>query len=261
MIELVGGEQFGDLGRLQGVAESIFGRGQRQPGWFRRKLTRAGVDPALSAVAMRGAEVQGYVLLGRVPSLGSVARGAGVGVVAAARGSGLGRALLDFVSARARAAGFASVQFLAEPQRLDWYQRQGFVVVDAQLSLLGFGLGSGERVTTGAAAPSLAATPLWSWFPEAWERTPVEERAFVELALGRAWLTREGRAWLAQRVEPRSADSSVPQLITSLRARLATTTPLVLYPCGADAAWLGALLASGFEVAQRSHVVRRSTHP
>ncbi|WP_146658517.1 GNAT family N-acetyltransferase [Enhygromyxa salina] len=260
MTKIVGGEQLGELSQLQAVAESIFGRGQRQPGWFRRKLTRAGVEPGLSAVAMQGDEVQGYALLGRVASLGSIARGAGVGVVEAARGRGLGRALIDFASERARAAGFASIQFLAEPERLDWYLGQGFISVDAQLSLLGFGLGreQGEPPVTAAAGARLGPAPLWSWFPEAWERTPANERAQVEVEHGRAWLTREGRAWLVHRAELSAAGSSVSELMLALRRRIDVTTPVVVYPCSADAAWLEALLASGFEVVQRSHVVRRS---
>lgn len=264
MIELVSGDRFGELAQLQEVAESIFGRGQRQPDWLRRKLMREGVEPELSAVAIEGGEVRGYVLLGRAPSLGRVARGAGVGVVKQARGQGLGRALIEFSSSRAREAGCVSLEFLAEPERLDWYRGQGFVIAASQLSLLAFGLGGAEPLAAGCHANvTLGPAPLWSWLPEAWERTAVEERALIELERGRVWMTREGRAWLAHRLELADDSASVPELLTalltSLRGRLPVTTPLVLFPCGAKAAWIEALLASGFEVAQRSHVVRRST--
>ncbi|PRP94735.1 hypothetical protein ENSA5_40580 [Enhygromyxa salina] len=275
-VEILGAERLDDLGQLQATAERIFGRGQRRAGWFRRKLNREGVDPRLSAIAMRGEELLGYALLGRLPSLGPVARGAGVGVIDRARGSGIGRALLDFVGQRAGAAGCEAIEFLAEPRRLDWYLGQGFSTIEQQLTLLALGLGPEgaprleASVSQRGPVAALGSEALWSWLPEAWQRTPADERAMIQLegrasrARARLWLTREGRAWLVHRLELSPPTRTVEldalrELGTQLRRRVAPTTPLLLYPCAADSPWLGALYAAGFELAQRSFVVRRPT--
>lgn len=267
-IEIVGAEALAELAALERIAEAVFGRGRRQPGWFARKLAREGVEAHLSSVAATSSgealaveQVCGYVLLGRAPSRSTVARGSGVAVLAEVRGRGIGRGLIDHAITRALAAGCEAVEFLAEPVRVRWYLEQGFGIVEEQLSLIALGTGKpvpqalGSLPAHEARAPS--ASPLWSWIPEFWERTPIPEQAFVELEGARMWLSREGQAWLVHRCEP-SDPAVVVRGLAALLRNLAPTTPLLLYPCPAEATWIEALREAGFAPAQRALVVRRS---
>jgi predicted N-acetyltransferase YhbS len=258
-VQIVGAEALAELAALEPIAEAVFGRGRRQPGWFARKLAREGVEARLSSVALADDQIGGYVLLGRTSSQPAVARGSGVGVLAWLRGRGIGRALIEHASARAEAAGCDAVEFLAEPERVPWYVKQGFVIFEEQLTFFALG--------TGAPAASLPdasgdrpdrSEALWSWIPEIWERTPSSEQALIELEGARMWLTREGRAWLVHRCEPNDPALAVRGLAALLR-NLAPTTPLLLYPCPADAPWIDALREAGFAPAQRAFVVRRPT--
>lgn len=262
-IAIVGAEALADLAALEPVAEAVFGRGRRQPGWFARKLLREGVEPSLSSLAVLAdqqaitpAQVRGYLLLTRAPSRGAVARGAGVGVIESLRGRGIGRALIEHAMARASAAGCEAVEFLAEPERLPWYQQQGFAVVEQQLTLLALGTGALTAALTSDEPAPIAGQPLWSWTPEIWARTPAPERAYLVREGARLWLTREGRAWLVHRCEPDDPALAMRGL-AALRGELAPTTALLLYPCPAASAWARALVEAGFAVAQRSFVVRR----
>jgi ribosomal protein S18 acetylase RimI-like enzyme len=271
-ITIVGADALVDMCALEGTAEAIFGRGARQPGWFARKLIREGVEARLSAVAVPAggpepgddqlANIVGYALLGRAPSLAGIARGSGVGVIAAERGRGVGGRLLRAVRERAGAAGCAAIEFLAEPERLAWYRRHGFAVVEEQLTLIAPGLGPlGPH-----AAPRLGSSvalerrgpALWSWVPEVWDLSPAHQRAYLEREGARLWLTREGRAWLVHRCELADPHALIPAL-TALRRELPPTTPLLLYPYPAAGASLPALIAAGFGPAQRSFVVRQNT--
>src|SRR5690606_9778359 len=115
------------------------------------------------------------------------------------------------------------------------------------------------------AAP-LGRDPLWTWLPEIWMRTPASERAYLELGAsghGRAriWLTREGRAWLAQRLELDrfGAHDHLVDIVGQLRLELATDTPLLLYPCSAGSPTADTLTSAGFMPVQRSFLVRRPT--
>lgn len=253
---IVGAETLDELAALEPVAEAVFGRGRRQAGWFARKLLREGVEASLSSVAIVDDRVCGYALLARAPSLGAVARGSGVGVLEPLRGRGIGRALLEHALARAHAAGCDAAEFLAEPERVHWYEAQGFAVVEEQLTLLALGTGAPAAVLADRTPAPERGAALWSWTPEIWERTPALERAFVERDGARFWLTREGRAWLVHRGEPDDPTVIVRGLAALLRD-LAPTTPLLLYPC--PAASVERLREPGFAVAQRSFVVRRAT--
>ena len=260
-MKLVGGETLGaDLSGLAPLAERIFAERPRPPGWFERKLAREGVEAELSGLICEGPQVLGYALLGRAPSRGPIARGAGVGLVEAIRGQGWGPALLEFVADRARDHGCAALEFLAEDQRLAWYRRQGFAAVDDQSTLAAPGMGSGfdlAGIVRSSTTP-LGPRALWSWFPEAWQRSPLGRRLVVELSTGRVWLLREGQAWLAVRAE--LAPQATPrQLLVGLRARLERGTTLVLYPCPSHAPWVAEALAQGFACIQRATLVRRPT--
>jgi GNAT superfamily N-acetyltransferase len=266
-IEIVEVEGFEQLVALQALTEQIFGVGQRAPGWFRRKLIREGVEPRLSAIAIDRAsgEPCGHVLVGGAASLGNRVRGSTIAVTTAMRGRGIGRALIDFADARAHACGFEQLEFLCEDERLNWYLRQGFTLVERQLSLCASGLGLHDELPTGVeieAAP-LSRDPLWTWLPEIWMRTPTSERAYLELdasghGRARIWLTREGRAWLAQRLELDHGEALV-HVVGQLRRKLATDTPLLLYPCTAETPTTEALTSAGFMPMQRSSLVRRPT--
>ena len=271
-VEVVGAERLDDLAALEPVAEAIFGRGDRQPRWFARKLIREGVEPRLSSLLIRtpasdvGPEPEpvGYALVGSAPSRPGVVRGAGVGVAPDLRGRGHGGQLLVAARERARAAGFAAIEFLAEPARLDWYRRHGYEVVEEQLTLVAPGLGPpGATLRVDLDAPPVTPRPTsgataWSWIPEHWDRTPARERAYREVGGVHVWLTREGRAWLVHRCELADAAALIPGL-TDLRRQLEPSAPLLLYPCPADAHWLADLYSAGFGAAQRSFVVRRGT--
>jgi ribosomal protein S18 acetylase RimI-like enzyme len=264
---IVGADRLAELAVLESVAEAVFGRGRREPGWFARKLIREAVDAKLSSLivsapaaseAITPDQIGGYALLGRAASLGSVARGSGVGIVASLRGRGLGRALLEHALARVHAAGCDAAEFLAEPERVGWYVAQGFAVVEEQLTLLALGTGGIAATLRADDPPRDPADALWWWVPEMWQRTPTAERVFVEFDGARFWLTREGRAWLVHRSEPNDP-AVVVRGLEALRRNLAPTTPLLLYPCPAASPWVLALREVGFTPAQRSFVVRRST--
>lgn len=285
-IEIIAAERFEQLVALQALNEQIFGVGQRASGWFRRKLIREGIEARLSAIAIDRAsgEPCGHVLVGGGASLGLCVRGSAVGVTAAVRGRGIGRALIDAADARAHACGFEQLEFLCEGERLDWYLRQGFTLVERQLLLCANGLGPRDELKTGVAteAAPLGRDPLWTWLPEIWTRTPPAERGYLELdasgrgrGRGRAriWLSREGRAWLAQRLEldlatARAGDpddladdlaEALANIVGQLRRELATDTPLLLYPCTAGTPTVEALASAGFDPVQRSFLVRRPT--
>lgn len=268
--EIFEAEGFEQLVGLQAFNEQIFGGGRREPGWFRRKLIREGVEARLSAIAIDRAsrEPCGHVLVGTAASLGPCVRGSMVGVTAPMRGRGIGRALIDFADARAHALGFEQLEFLCEGERLGWYLRQGFTLVERQLALRSSGLGPRDELQTGAELAPVRRDPVWAWLPEIWTRTPASERAYLELDVshGRAriWLTREGGAWLAQRLEldgPHEHDrrADLPAVLGQLRRRVATTTPLLIYPCTADTPTAEALVAADFVPVQRSFLVRRPT--
>jgi ribosomal protein S18 acetylase RimI-like enzyme len=275
-IEIVVAEGFEQLVALQALTERIFGVGERAPGWFRRKLIREAVEARLSAIAIDRAsgEPCGHVLVGSASSLGERVRGSTVAVAASMRRRGIGRSLIDFADARARACGFEQLEFLCEDERLGWYLRQGFVLVGRQLALRASGLGPRDELQTGVEldAAAFAQDPLWTWLPEIWMRTPAPERAYLELdasSLGHAriWLTREGRAWLAQRLEldwshgpgPHDHGEALADVVGQLRRRLATDTPLLIYPCTAETPTAKALAWAGFVPVQRSFLVRRPT--
>jgi GNAT superfamily N-acetyltransferase len=270
VIEIVEVERFEQLVALQGFVERIFGGGRRAPGWFRRKLIREGVDARLSAIAIDRASAQpcGCVLVGAAASLGSRARGSMLAVAAPVRGRGVGRRLIDFADARAHAQGFEQLEFLCEGERLGWYLRQGFALAERQVLLSASGLGPLaplDELHTDVAieAAPFGPDPLWTWLPEIWVQTPGPERAYLELEGARIWLTREGRAWLALRLELDTPDSgeALADVVAQLRRRISTGETLLLYPCSAGTPTAEALVSAGVEPIQRSFLVRRPTHP
>lgn len=258
------------LESLEPLAETIFGRGERVPGWFARKLVRECVDPAASALLLADAEVIGMALVGRPPSLGELARGAGVGVHPAYRGRGSGGRLLAHASALAQARGARALEFWAEPPRVDWYRRQGFVPTRATWTLLARASGTSDETTlAGESMPPPSPATLWAWTPEAWLRTPAEQRR--ELACSRgglvlhAWLSDEGRARLVHRLDLGAASGERGHVLdtqqrlaalASIRDALPRGTPVLAFPCPAQREWTSDALACGWSIAQRSWLVR-----
>lgn len=256
--------------RIEHVAERVFGPGDRPAGWFRRKLRREHVDPRLSPVAVRaGAEPGdpdawlGYVLVGTPKSRGDAVRTAGTGVVAAARGQGVGGRLLGAVAELSAAAGYRRVELWAEAAVVPFYRRHGFVPVVPTLTALAF--------AEGPPSPELEPAPPWrtpaadereavAWLPEAWVGTDAAARHGLSWihpeGRAQAWLSREGIAWLAQRVvAPRAVP--LPALALALRSRLPAPAPLLLPQLPAHDPDTAALLASGFAVAQRAVLLER----
>ncbi len=268
-VQIVLASALGDPRGLEALARRVFGDGDRPAGWFERKLRREHVDPRLSPVAVRaGADARdpaawvGYVLVGTPPSLRPAVRTAGTGVVAAARGAGIGGRLLAAAAELAAGAGHRRMEVLAEAAVAPFYRRHGLVPVGATVTALGFGCGGPP-----GPAPrwrSLAAgehAPV-QWLPEAWHGTEPAARGGLEWSTpaGRAtaWVSREGTAWLVHRVvAPRAA--TLPTLAAALLRRLPAPDPVLLPLLPADAPATRELLqATGFTAAQRGVLLERS---
>lgn len=273
---VAGDRLIGGLAGLEPLAELVFGRGRRSPDWLARKLVRECVEPATSALLIEGEaepdvpieieRVIGYALVGRPPSLGELARGAGVGVHPAFRGVGLGAQLLAHAAALARGQGARALEFLAEPPRVAWYARHAFVPVYAEWTLLTEASGERDELEPGELVMG-RGQPRWSWFPEAWQHTPADERFVFTASIGElelsAWVTREGRARLIHRLELGEPGHALDldrmlDALARVRAALPRGTPLLLHPCPAQREWSVAALAQGWSIAQRSWVVRRT---
>jgi GNAT superfamily N-acetyltransferase len=263
--------ELGDPGRLEVLARRVFGDGDRPAGWFPRKLRRDQVDPRLSPVAVEeGADPHdpaawlGYVLVGTPPSLRGAVRTAGTGVVPTARGRGLGGLLLAAAAELAARAGYRRMQILAEAEVASFYVRHGFSLAMPTVTALAF--------ARGTVYGPLDPPPPWrvcrpgehepvAWLPEAWEGTELAARRGLawDTAHGRvtAWLSREGVAWLVQRlVAP--ASEALPALADGILQRLPAGAPVLLPLLPAAAPVTRELLAAGFVAAQQGTLLDRS---
>lgn len=270
---IVPASALGDPSRLESLARRIFGQGDRPAGWFGRKLRRERVDADLSPVAIRAdADARdpegwlGYVLVGTPPSLGDAVRTAGTGVRPSMRGRGIGGRLLDAMQRRVSAAGFGRVELLAAPAAVPFYLRRGFSMRHATTTALGFGRGT---------SAALEGPPPWCaprpdqhepivWLPEAWAGTERTHRAGLRWRSPAgpvtAWLSREGRAWLVQRLVAPRGIALVP-LAAALRARLPAGSPVLLPMLPTDAPQTRALLDEGWSEAQRGALLERRLDP
>jgi hypothetical protein len=100
-----------------------------------------------------------------------------------------------------------------------------------------------------------------AWLPEAWEGTELAARGGLawDTAHGRvtAWLSREGVAWLVQRlVAP--ASEALPALADGILQRLPAGAPVLLPLLPAAAPATRELLAAGFVAAQQGTLLDRS---
>lgn len=257
------------LPRLARLAERIFGRGDRAPGWLARKLAREAVDPDLSVLAVETGHPEpvsddmllGYVLVGLEPG-DPVARSAGIGLVPGARGRGLGRAMVTRAAEVLARAGVAALRVLAEPAGEPFYAALGLRLVERRVTLLSEGTSTRGLDDLLASSPPRAWHPdpdsaleeACAWHPGAWTRTPTHERATLELPRpeGTAWahVSREGRALLVHRLLLPTLDA--PHLVLrQLRAALPRGAPLLLYGCDPVSSITAHALAEGFSPAQR----------
>ncbi len=268
--------------RLAGLAQRIFGEGDRPAGWFATKRRRERIDLSLSPVAIReGMDPDdpqgwlGYVLVGTPGSLAPAVRTAGTGVLPAAQGHGIGRRLLEAVAQRCRAAGHRRVQLLAEPALVPFYRRHGFARVHDTLTVVAFGRGPTDgpppwgSPTPWGPVPPGQHQPV-AWLPEAWAGTTASARHTVHWRVRgdvaandqghdtiTAWISREGVAWLVQRLLiPRGRP--LPACAAALLDRLPTAAPVLLPMLRADAPATAALLDAGWAAAQPGALLERT---
>ncbi len=279
-VQIVGAREVGALTRLEPLARRIFGPGDRPTGWFARKLRREHVDPQLSVVAVRANADptdpdawRGYVLVGTPPSLAPATRTAGTGVLPSVRGQGIGGRLLDEAARRSRAAGHHRLQLLSAADVVPFYLGHGFARVHDTVTLVAFGTGP---------AAELTPPPLWrsprpdehepvAWLPEAWAGTdPRAQRGLTWIATRsevaaaadpascvQAWLSKEGAAWLVQRIlAPR--DHSLLACAAGLLARLPEGCPVLLPLLRAHDCATATLLEHEWVPAQRSTLLERT---
>lgn len=267
---IVGLDALPDPTALEGLARRIFGEGDRPRGWFARKLRRERVVPALSAVAIRADAAPsdprgwlGYVLVGAPPSLGKTARTSGTGVIPEARGHGLATRLLESVAERSTMTGLQRLELWAEAEVSPFYLARGFRLRHRMVTVVGFAHAHAEpRLQARAPAtwrPRRADEhePV-AWLPEAWAGTEAAARHRCAFTEGthevEAWLSREGAAWLVQRLLTRG---SLPAAADGLRRYLPPGAPVLLPWLPADAAATRALLEAGWAAAQHGHRLER----
>lgn len=263
-----------DLRVLEPLARRVFGRGDRPAGWFGRKLRREQVRAELSALAVRAeAAVEdpegwlGYVLVGTPASLGDAARTSGTGVVPAARGRAIASRLLDAVARACRDAGYRRLQLLAEARLVPFYRRRGFDAGRPTVTALGFATGDGPGRGRDGFGPARPWRPLEpgehtrvAWLPEAWAGTEAPARrscawnhAGTQVT---AWISREGQAWLVQRLVSRGP-ATLATIAAGLLARLPRASPVLLPLLPADDPQTRALLDDRFVAAQRGSLLER----
>ncbi len=250
--------EVGELARLEPLARAIFGDGDREPGWFERKLWRECVVSEHSVVLTTSADPAerqawiGYGLLGRPPSLGGVARTAGIGVRVPWRGVGLGRRLVEALRERARRSGADTLCVPASEQSAPFYARCGLRPGETTQTLLAFGEGESQATPAERPEPWDAPCPgpiLSAWFREAWERTPPARRHTVRVRDGhdRFDVSMEGSAHVALRWT--SADGDVRGPLAWLGAT-PRGTPALLHELPENAPTLRPLLEQGWNVVQ-----------
>lgn len=138
-----------DMAAVYALRHEVFVVGQDVPPELERDELDGGAEHAValdgSSVVGTGRLVDGAIdsdgalVSGSSGSVGTVGR---MAVAASARGSGIGRAMLDLLVARAAARGFPVVELHAQVHALAFYERAGFapfgdVYVEAGIEHLG----------------------------------------------------------------------------------------------------------------------------
>ncbi len=270
-------QSLAQLAALEPVAEAIFGRGDRRRDWLARKLHRECVEPQLSRVAVAQGDgdpstrARGYVLVGRPPSLGGLARTAGTGVIPGAQGQGLGTALLAAAAAAAAAAGCAALELWGTPAREPYYCARGFEVLARVVTLRAQGCGDAatwrDAIADEPEGDGMVALPH-GYLDEAWQRTDDAHRGVLVVDHPRAWIriTREGVAYALHRVvvvQPTDAAA----VLQRVRERLPAGAPILalalrdaaLPSAAADpvSSVTASLRSHGWRDAQRATILRR----
>jgi len=241
-----------DLLALQPLAEAVFADAPaaalfadapaRDPEWFRRKLVREAVDPRLSSLALGTGDVPvGYMLVGPGDRETGITHGAGLGLLPAWRGRGIGPALVEATAARLQAAGISAVHLLADPNHHAFYRRVGFIEVAQRQTMGATGTGTAD-IDLGPHPPRPWLLPGVShaqWSAGTWERTTTRRAAVLvhRLAL----------------VDP----SQLTATLHDLRSRFAAHTPVLLYGCDPVSCVTVTCLATGWQVLQHAHVMER----
>lgn len=241
---------------------ALLGPPRREPGWFARKLAREAVDPRLSALVLgTGDEPVGYMLVGAGEADTGVVHGAGLGLLPAWRGRGLGPALVEANCRRLAAAGISAVRLLADPDHRGFYLRHGFDEL-AELQTLGApGAGAADLDLT-AAAHARRPWPLpgithAAWSAGTWERTPSARAATLRLGdHAAAHVSREGRAVLVHRLAV-AADEHLHAALRRLRGSFSAATPVLLHGCAPVSPVTALCHADGWHLLQRAHVMQR----
>jgi ribosomal protein S18 acetylase RimI-like enzyme len=244
-VRIASAAEIGGAARLEGAWLRAFGPGDRPAGWFARKLARERVDDELSQVAIAtGSDPRsprswlGFVLAGRLPSLGGAVRTAGTAVMPDMRRRGIGSALLHALDRAAAHAGAPSVQIVADASAILYYERLGFQRVRDVVTILLPACGEPADLkaptppitpTSWTAAPDGLGSPveLAAWTPEAWEGSV--DRRTIDLAAprARALVSREGTAWLVHRCLAEK-DAHLRDVLLALRRALPSPAPILV---------------------------------
>ncbi|HGG56874.1 MAG TPA: GNAT family N-acetyltransferase [Nannocystis exedens] len=267
------------LADLEPLFAEIFGPRDRPKGWFRRKLRREVVDPAVSRIARsaRG-ELLGAVLVGNPPSLPKTAQIALLGVLKAFQGRGCGTQLLRAAISAARSRGLQHLTVLAEPQRVHFYETAGFQANLSQTTLVATTPDRAQKppmpVLKLPPAPwkRPRTTAICGWFEEAWLRTPQAERQTIAIGSHnkpQAWahLSIEGQARLCHRllIDTRSPPENLPEralaACQALRQAFTSAGPLFLYGLPTVSRVTDTLLRAGWRCAQESVLMVHPLQP
>ncbi len=265
--ELGGANRVSDLERL---ARRVFGEGDRPAAWFAQKLRRECVDMDMSVIAVENAEYRddpeswlGYALLGVPPSLGAVARAAGVGLLPDARGRGRGADLVSHALASAHRRGRAAVRLLAQPQLVPYYEKLGFTVRRGWETWRGTGEGASNQDLPAPGPWTIPGVQLQlsGWLAEAWSGTTNERRATLWYDLDGlemvAHVSREGRAFLVQRLcveHPDQSEAALQEIVFGLPGG----APVLITGVDPASAITDSLRQAGFDLAQRGFVMQKA---
>lgn len=258
-------DSIGDPTRLEPLARAVFGEGQRPQGWFARKLRRECVLASHSILLTQSQDATdpdawvGYGLLGRPPSLGGLARTAGIGLIPAMRGQGQGGRLVEGLQDAARREGAQGLLIPASPGAVSFYARCGLAKHNTTHTLWASGVG-GDDAAAHSAEPwdSRCPGPVRSgWFAEAWERTSPSVRRTLRLRDGaeRFDVSMEGSAQLALRWTSTNGGTDGP---TAWLRAMSPGTPALLHNITAAAPELPGLLERGWSVAQTTITMLRT---
>jgi GNAT superfamily N-acetyltransferase len=245
-IEVVPATATGNLARLRPLAEEILGTRNRPDGWFDRKLARERVCPELSRIAYRADQGEpdqphtwcGYVLVGMPATPGTGARTAGVGVLPAEQGAGVGTRLLEAALVAAAAARVPHIDTPASQEARPFYEAMGYGHLRDTVTMLSYAKGP----CPSPAFPPQAWTPpsvsarshddALDWHPHPWQRPFDPQTHELVLSEGSAFvqLSSEGAAAIVLRllVPANGGEQAAVMALQGLRKQIAAPRPVVV---------------------------------